>query len=82
MENPDRFRTGSARCTDHPWGDQDDVVQGSDIEVLVKGIVATGNNCLFESKRKGFVEEFELDLNMFSYVGYFKQTVELPHSFS
>lgn len=39
------------RCTDHPRGDQDDVVQGSDIEVLVKDFVATGNNyasCLFE----------------------------------
>ncbi len=57
-------------------GRQDDVVQGRDIGVLVKDIAATGNNyasCLSESGRKGFVEEFGLNLNVFSFFGYFKQ---------
>ena len=68
MENPDRFHT------DHLRGGQDGVVQGSDIGVLVKDIVAAGNSyasCPFESERKGFVEEFGLDLNTFSFFGYF-----------
>lgn len=49
MENPDRFHT------DHLRGGQDGVVQGSDIGVLAKDIVAAGNSyasCPFESERK------------------------------
>lgn len=70
MENPGRSRT------DHPRGSQDGIVQGSDIGVLVKDIVATGNSYEsypFESERKGFVEEFGLDLNTSSFFGYFNR---------
>ena len=76
MENPNRFRIGSAQMYRSSAGRPRNVVQGSDIGVLVKDIVATGNNyasCLFESGRKGFVEEFGLDLNTFSFFGYFNR---------
>jgi len=75
MENPDHFRT------DHLRDDQDGVVQGSDIGVLVKNIVATGNNYasyLFESERKGFVEEFGWTLTRLTFLGISTETVELP----